>query len=100
MKDSMLHISINKLDFWDILPAIDVLIIEVDWFYYLLDKIDKQMRAKSYKGSYLIHFNARYFKDTRKYFVLSIFEKFTRVVWVDVENWKVKKVIKNWEIIR
>lgn len=100
MDDSLLHVSINKLDFWDILPAIDVLIIKTDWFYNLLNEIDKQMIKRGYRGMFLVHFNARYFADVRRYFVLSIFEKFTEIEWVEVENWKIKKVIKNWETIR
>jgi len=100
MKDSLLHISINKLEFSIILPAIDVLIIKTDWFHGLLNEVDKQMREKGYKGMFLIHFNARYFADVRRYFILSIFEKFTEIEWVEVDNWKIKKVIQNWEVTR
>lgn len=93
MKEAKIHVSVNKVSFKHIMPAIDVLLIDAFWIKEFLLSIDSQLRQKGYKGVFLVHFVIRDFADVRRYFVLKILDNFTDFTWVNVQNWEIKNTI-------
>lgn len=96
MKEAKIHVSVNRVLFRHIMPAINVLLIDAFWIKEFLLKVDFELRQKGYKGVFLIHFVIRDFADVRRYFVLNIFDSFTNFDWVNVQNWEIKNIIQSW----